>query len=118
MSFDSKIKAQTHSDKVLTILDPECDGIWQGRVWDNLGWHCAWQRGSVTLYYSVYSNHYSVLIGEPGGCGGHADLSHDDVPCSKDPKEAIRLACDAALETIETEWKPIELSVAQVRLSL
>ncbi len=112
MSFKSKGEAWAHFEKVLAILGDK----WQGRVWENLGWHCAWQWGSVTLYYSVYGDSYGVLIGEPGGCGGHMDLSYDG-PYSKNPKEAIRQACDNAIKVFEREWKPIQLSVAQVRLS-
>ena len=114
MPFKTSKQARTHCDKILNILGD----AWKGRVWENPGWHCAWQNGSVSLYYNDYYNYYSVLIGEPGGCGGHADLNHNDVPYSKDPKEAIRLACDSALEVIEREWTPIQLSVTQVRLSL
>ncbi len=119
MSFETQEQAQMHCDKVLDILDPDCDGHWHGRVWDNLGWHCAWQWGSVSLYYSDHGDDYDVLIGAPGGWGGRADLScTDNEDCCKDPKEAIRKACDVALEVFEKEWKPIQLSVEEIRSSV
>lgn len=115
MSFKSSYEASEHVKKVLAILGDK----WTIRVWKNLGWHCAWQWGSVTLYYSKYNDHYHVLIGEPGGCGGHMDLCQDeDLGYCKDPKEAIRMACDSAIEVFEREWRPIQSSVSQVRLSL
>ena len=121
MSFKSKKQAQTHCDTVLTILDPKCEGTWTGRVWNNLGWHCAWQQGSVSLYYSSYNKSYSVLIGDPGTWAGRPDLCQDsdsdsdsDSDNCKDPKEAVRQACEAALEIIEKEWKPIQLSITEV----
>ncbi len=110
MSFKSKKQAEAKRDEVLAVLG---DG-WEGEVWNNLGWHCAWQLGSVTLYYSVYGDNYHTLVGDVGGCGGHMDLSVD-LPSSKDPLEAVRMACDGALEVMEQKWKPIQESVTSVR---
>lgn len=118
MTFETAKQAQEQCDKVLTILDPDCKGTWVGRVWYNLGWHVSWQWGSVTMYYDVCDKQYDCLIGAPDGCGGHMDLSQNGAGMSDDPKEAIRLACDHAIEVFEKEWKPIQLSVASVRLSL
>lgn len=115
MSFNLKKQAQTFCDNILTTLGDN----WKGRVWNNnLGWHCAWQWGSVTLYYSVYNSSYSVLIGEPGGCGGHMDLSYNRENIYIYPKEAIQAACDVAIEVFEKEWAPIQQSVTEVRASL
>jgi len=113
MSFKSSTEANEHLKKVLSILGDN----WQGRIWDNLGWHCSWQWGSVTLHYTPQSKMYCVLIGDPGGCGGHVDLSRDLV-ASEDPIEVIRASCDSALQVIADSWKPIESSVSRVRLSL
>ena len=119
MGFTSEQKAEAHNAKVLGILDPECEGTWKGRVWYNHGgWHVCWQWGSVTLYYEPRGEYYHTLVGAPNGAGGHMDLSQGGGGRSQDPKEAIRLACDTALEVIENEWKSIELSVSVVRLSL
>ena len=114
MAFKTEKQAQAHCDVILGFLGDS----WKGRVWDNLGWHVCWQWGSVTMYYSTYRKQYHCLIGEPDGCGGHIDLSQDIAGMSDDPKEAIRMACDTALEVIQQEWKPIEFSVSVVRLSL
>jgi len=114
MGFKTQDNAQAHVKKVLAILGDK----WTGRVWHNHGcWHAAWQWGSVTLYYEVYGNYYHALVGEPGGCGGHMDLTTDNRQAD-DPIAAIKLACDAAIEAIEQQWKPIMTSVSVVRLSL
>jgi hypothetical protein len=117
MSFETEKKAQAHCDKVLVILGDN----WKGRVWNNLGWHCSWQWGSVALYYSTNSGgYYHTLIGHPGSGSGHADLNMDVPPgiTYTDPKEAVMKACDSALQVIASTWAPIHTSVAQVRYSL
>lgn len=113
MSFKTKSAANNHCAKICYTLGPG----WEGRVWENLGWHVAWQNGSVTLYYSVRGDYYHVLIGEPGGCGGHMDLTFDG-NSNSDPKKAIMAACECAQTVFEKQWKPIQLSVANVVLNL
>lgn len=117
MAFKTEKQAQEHCNKVLAILDPDCDGNWQGRVWDNLGWHCCWKNGAVNLHYEWDLQYYWAMVGSLDDSFGHNALTADLEP-TDDPKEAIRLACDYAIDVFEKEWKPIQLSVAQVRLSL
>ena len=111
--FSTEAKAQAYSALVRKIIGDE----WFPCVWENLGWNVSWQWGSVTLYFEPRRDQYHCLVGEPDGCGGHIDLSQEG-GWSSDPKKAIRLACDEALEVFENGWKPIMSSVAQVRLSV
>jgi len=91
---------------------------WEPEVWDNIGWHCAWRRGGVNLHYSVTGNYYHVLIGTPGGYGGHMDLSPAESLSDPCPKVAIRKACVYAQKIFQEEWDLIKLSVADVMLGL
>lgn len=113
MGYKTETEAQTHCNEILAILGKK----WKGRVWENLGWHCAWQNGAVTLHRETMGDYYFAFVGTPWGYGGHMDLnrgnSHD-----KDPKKAIMKACEMAQKVFETEWRPIMFSVATVVLNL
>jgi len=112
MSFDTEAKAQTHAQEVLEILGAG----WTLRVWNNIGWHCAWQNGAIHLHYEPSGSYYHVLIGRVGDYGGHMDLSSDNR--STDPKEAIRSAIQEAQRVFREVWRPIQDSVAMVGLAM
>jgi len=112
MSFDKKSEAEIHAAAIQGILGDE----WTARVWDNLGWHCAWERDYINLHYSTYGNSYTCLIGTHGG--GHIDLSVEGDGSSRDPKEAIRIACEEAQKVFREKWQPIQDSVANIMSAL
>ena len=109
MAFPNEKAAQAHCDKVLGVLGDK----WKGKIrQDGVGdWDVSWQWGAILLRYMQHLNQYNVSVGNE-----HDDLiiyEHFD-----DPKAAVLVACDHAIEVFESEWKPIMLSVAVVRLSL
>lgn len=103
--FKTRQKADTHCSNIFKMLGKG----WEGYMWEHFGWHCAWQNGAVVMHYSASTKQYFCLIGF--GCSGRG-MSHSD------PIKAIRKACEYAQQVIETEWKIVELSVANVVLGL
>lgn len=117
MPFKTKQSAEEKSHKVLAILGDK----WTGRVWDNMGWHVSWRWGSIAIHYSTERNEYYCFVGSPYDhlLGGHMDLGQEEGKgYSADVLEAVRMACDNAIQVFESEWKPIQSSVAEIRLSL
>lgn len=111
MAFKTEKQAQAHCAEILSVLGDS----WTGEVWDNLGWHCKWEWGSVSLRYSSHGEYYYALVGTPGSGTGHVGLCPGCLDVITDPKEAVKWACDAALKIIERDWrKPIKLSLEEV----
>jgi len=109
MAFETESEAKSHSEKVLKVLG----GGWTAKVWENLGWCCSWQFGSVYLGYSTYNGRYFCLIGAPGSGVGHMDFSGCE-DSSNDPRKSIIAACKYAEQIFDMEWEPIMQSITEV----
>jgi hypothetical protein len=108
-----KSKADRINENVVAILGSG----WRGRVWDNLGWHVAWQNGAVCLHYDERSDKFWAMVGDIDSGTGNAELTPRGTQAWRDPCKAVRKAIEYA-QNADVERRQIMLSCAGVLLSL
>jgi len=86
---------------------------WKPYIWENLGWHVHWCNGAICLNYTSREKTFWCMIGAPNSGTGHLDFGRN-LKYSKNPKQAIRIACKIAREVIAQEWQPIIDSIEHV----
>lgn len=106
------------------VLD-DLPGPWEGRVWENLGWHVSWTCGAVSLHYSSpgfgAELHWKPFWCMVGDLDSGTGLSHFHSRASildrafATPQEAVRAVCDDAMKAIDGRLLPIINSVRSVR---
>jgi hypothetical protein len=126
MPFTSELEARRFGMEVAGFLGPG----WQPRVFDNMGWHVTVVKGGVQVRPSPLSRaerendlmrltapfmcRFSVLIGDPkkpysGYCFG-ASMGSGGRVSHTDPKEAVRLYLDWALEQTRPHVETLSLT--------
>lgn len=108
-----KSRADKINKEVIAILGSG----WKGRVWENLGWHVAWQNGAVCLHYAERSNNFWSMVGDIGSGTGNAELTPRDTYHYRDPLKAVTKAIEYA-QNADVERRQIMLSCAGVLLRL
>ena len=108
-----KSRADQISKEVVAILG----GGWKGRVWENLGWHVAWENGAVCLHYDERSNKFWAMVGDIGSGTGNAELTPSATYHYTDPLKAVTKAIEYAQEE-DIKRRQIMLSCAGVLLKL
>lgn len=107
------MKDKSKADKIKHDVEKILGSGWKGRVWDNLGWHVAWQNGAVCLHYDERSNNFWSMVGPIGSGVGNIELTPRDTSHYKKPITAVKRAIKYAQEA-DLERREIMLSCAGV----
>ena len=113
------MKTKKEAQKVGLSVGKKLGQAWRIHIWENLGWHVAWVRGAVNLHYEEHSNRpFWAMVGNPGDMPGDVRLALPFQKGYANPVVAVRVACDYAIDVIQTRWKPIESSVMAIRRTI
>lgn len=89
---------------------------WKVRVWENLGWHVALQKGGMNLHIHNYDSPrvtYSVLFSSDGGTGGESFWTMKDSDShGSDPNVVINRQLRIAEKFIRQCSKAVEQVVS------
>lgn len=97
----TKEDAQANADLLAEFMTNNMGGMWETRVWENLGWHWQVKIGSIGLYYHPGMNgangKYSAMINsEKNKIGGAPAYWHDNEDQSENPVAAVKNAMTTA----------------------
>jgi hypothetical protein len=112
------VKTREEAEALGKKVEKRLGAGWKARVWENLGWHVAWDNGAVKLHYDASRRRFWTMVGDIGSVCGNTTLTPRDPKSFVNPVCAVRAACDYAIDRIEEYWKPIESSVAAIRSSI
>ena len=107
-------QTKQHAEEIGKKTSERLGPGWSCRVWDNVGWHVAWDNGAVKLHYDHWADNYWAMIGEVGSAGGLPDLTPETIFHSKSPVLAVLKAIMYANEQLRNQIDPIRESMGSV----
>jgi len=72
-----------------------CPPGWKYRVWQNAGWHVAWERGPISVHQATRTTFFAMIADDANKCGYSLALWSDKHGPYRSVRSAIRGAARA-----------------------
>lgn len=105
------LRATLAADKLVRQLTHGTGRGWKARVWENLGWHYAAERGTLTVY-PTSGVYYCLLSDCVGASGCGALIWTESAAYYKDPVKAVRRQLRVARKALANTTRDMAAAIA------